>query len=250
MNASRTSSRGRQAASISPSGSSGRHVLGGMHREIDRAREQRLLDLLGEQPLAAGLRQRPVLDAVARGADRDDLDRVRATPCAAASAVAHHARLRQRQRASRACRCEDGGLRHGTSQWYARSDRAGHHRTRVQRLGRLKTNARSRHRDDLRRDRGRGGAARRGRARRNPLQHRAVADRRARSPMAAWCRRSRRARMSRRSTRIIAQAMIEANVALQLARRRRGRGRPRPDRRRDRRAHHRQGDRAGAPRSR
>ena len=39
---------------------------------IDRAGEQRLLDLLGEQPLAADLRQRPVLDAVAGGLDDDD----------------------------------------------------------------------------------------------------------------------------------------------------------------------------------
>ena len=44
---------------------------------------------------------------------------------------------------------------------------------------------------------------------------------------------------------IIARAMIEANAALRLARRRRGGGRPRPDRRRHRRAHHREGDRAG-----
>ena len=43
-----------------------RHVLRGMHREIDAAVDQRLLDLLGEQPLAAGLRQRPVLNPVAR----------------------------------------------------------------------------------------------------------------------------------------------------------------------------------------
>ena len=43
-----------------------RHVLHGMHGEVDLAGQQRLLDLLGEQALAAGLGERPVLDAVAR----------------------------------------------------------------------------------------------------------------------------------------------------------------------------------------
>ena len=51
-----------------------RHVLHGMHGEIDRAVEQRLLDLLGEQPLAARFAQRPVLDAVAGRFDDDDLE--------------------------------------------------------------------------------------------------------------------------------------------------------------------------------
>ena len=74
--ASRASSRGRQAAMLTV-GQQRRHILRRMHREIDLAREQRLLDLLGEQALAAGFGQRPVLDAVAAGADRHDLDRVR-----------------------------------------------------------------------------------------------------------------------------------------------------------------------------
>ena len=47
-----------------------RHVLHAVHRGVDAAREQRLLDLLDEQALAAGLGQRPVLDDVARGPDR------------------------------------------------------------------------------------------------------------------------------------------------------------------------------------
>ena len=45
-----------------------------MHRKVDGAIEQRLLDFLGEQPLAAGFRERPVLDVVPGGADRDELD--------------------------------------------------------------------------------------------------------------------------------------------------------------------------------
>ena len=56
-----------------------------MHREVDRAGEQRLLDLLGEQALAADLRQRPVADHVAGGADDLDLDPFGASPCTAAS---------------------------------------------------------------------------------------------------------------------------------------------------------------------
>ena len=48
------------------------HVLGGVHGDVDAPVEQRLLDLLGEEALAAGFRKRPVLDAVATG--RDDLD--------------------------------------------------------------------------------------------------------------------------------------------------------------------------------
>ena len=70
MKASRASSRGRKAESSSPSGSTRRHVLRGMHGDVDAAGKQRFLDLLGEQALAAGFRQRPVLDAVAAGRDR------------------------------------------------------------------------------------------------------------------------------------------------------------------------------------
>src|SRR5512142_2636035 len=47
-----------------------------MHGEIDAPVEQRLLDLLGEQALAADVRQRPILDAVAGGLDDDQRDRL------------------------------------------------------------------------------------------------------------------------------------------------------------------------------
>ncbi len=40
-------------------------ILHGMNGEIDRAREKRLVDLLGEEPLAAEIAQRFVGDAVA-----------------------------------------------------------------------------------------------------------------------------------------------------------------------------------------
>ena len=73
--ASRGSSRGRCAAITSPGGSQRRHVLQRMDGESIAAVEQRLLDLLGEQALAADLGERPVGDAVAGGADDDDFDR-------------------------------------------------------------------------------------------------------------------------------------------------------------------------------
>jgi hypothetical protein len=46
-----------------------------MHGEVEAAVQQAVLDLLGEQALAADLGQRPVLHLVAGGADDDDLDR-------------------------------------------------------------------------------------------------------------------------------------------------------------------------------
>jgi hypothetical protein len=52
------------------------HVLERVDGDVDLAVAQRLLDLLGEQALAAGLGQRPVLDAIPRGADRHDGDGV------------------------------------------------------------------------------------------------------------------------------------------------------------------------------
>ena len=55
-----------------------------MHGEVDGAGEQRLLDFLGEEPLAAGLGQRPVLNDVAGGADDADLDPLGVEPAAAA----------------------------------------------------------------------------------------------------------------------------------------------------------------------
>ena len=42
-----------------------RHILQAVHGEVDLAREHRLLELLGEEPLAADLRERRVEDLVA-----------------------------------------------------------------------------------------------------------------------------------------------------------------------------------------
>ena len=49
-----------------------------MHREIDVAGSERLLDLLGEERLAGDLRKRPVENVIPLGADLEDLDLWRA----------------------------------------------------------------------------------------------------------------------------------------------------------------------------
>ena len=73
-----------------------------MHRKIDAAVEQRLVDLLGEQPFAADLGERPVLHPVAGRADRDDLDHPgrRELGMRRQQAVAHQLGLAQRHRAA------------------------------------------------------------------------------------------------------------------------------------------------------
>ena len=55
----------------------GRQVLHRVHRKIDPAVEQRRLELLAEQPLAAELGERPVDHAIAGRADHHDLERAR-----------------------------------------------------------------------------------------------------------------------------------------------------------------------------
>ena len=71
--ASRGSSRGSAAPHFQAGGQPRRHVLAAVHRQVDGAGQQRVLDFLDEQALAADLRQRRVGEAVARGLDDDDL---------------------------------------------------------------------------------------------------------------------------------------------------------------------------------
>jgi hypothetical protein len=54
-------------------GQDGRHVLAAVDGEVDVAGEQRVLDLLHEQPLAANLGQRRVGQPITRRLDDDDL---------------------------------------------------------------------------------------------------------------------------------------------------------------------------------
>ena len=56
-------------------GQDGRHVLAAVDGEIDLVAEQRVLDFLDEQPLAADLRERRVLQPIAGGLDDDDAAR-------------------------------------------------------------------------------------------------------------------------------------------------------------------------------
>ena len=49
------------------------HVLAAVNGQVDVAGQQRVLDFLHEQALSADLRQRRVLQAIARGLDDDDL---------------------------------------------------------------------------------------------------------------------------------------------------------------------------------
>ena len=86
-----------------------RHVLHAVHGGIDAAAEQRFLDLLDEQALAAGLGQRPVLDHVAGGLDDHDLDGVgrRQRRHGRRQRVAHQAGLDERQLAAACAEAEE-----------------------------------------------------------------------------------------------------------------------------------------------
>ena len=85
-----------------------------MHREVDGPLKQRLLDLLGEQPLAAHLRKRPVLDAIAGRLDDLNFDQPGVDAVRRRQRRARHMGLRQRERA--AARSEPENCR-GLRQW-------------------------------------------------------------------------------------------------------------------------------------
>ncbi len=91
-----------------------RHVLHAVDGGIDPAGEQRLLDLLDEQSLAARFRQGPVLDGIARGLDDDDLDGIgcRERGYDGGQRVAHQAGLRKRELAAARAQSQEG-RRHG-----------------------------------------------------------------------------------------------------------------------------------------
>ncbi len=90
-----------------------RHVLGGMDRQIDSAFDQRLLDLLGEKALAAGLRQRPVLDGVAAGLDDLHGDVAFADAMGPGEQAAHLMGLGEGEGRTAGADAEEGRLRHG-----------------------------------------------------------------------------------------------------------------------------------------
>ena len=83
-----------------PSGPDAFDVLHRMDAKIDLAFEQRAVELLGPQRLAADLRERPVLDLVAGGRDLDDLDPAVGPALRRLDRRSDLARLRQRERRS------------------------------------------------------------------------------------------------------------------------------------------------------
>jgi hypothetical protein len=81
-----------------------------MHGQIDAAIQQSVLDLLGEQPLAAHLAQRAILDAVTAGLDDDRFEKALGQAMDRDQPPAHLVGLGQRQRA--AARTDaDGSIR-------------------------------------------------------------------------------------------------------------------------------------------
>src|SRR6185295_3121339 len=83
----------------------------------DGARRERLFDLLGEQTLAADIRQRPVLDAITAGADRLNGDLLGIEAMRLGQRLPHHVGLGKRKRTAARTKPQDvaGGLRHGAS---------------------------------------------------------------------------------------------------------------------------------------
>ena len=71
-----------------------------MHGEIDRAAEQRVVNLLGEQPLAAEVPQRLVPDAVAGRGDRLERDGILCEAVRIDEQRPHMVRLPQSERAA------------------------------------------------------------------------------------------------------------------------------------------------------
>ncbi len=70
-----------------------------MDGEVDTTAKQRLVDLLGEQALAAEFAQRHVLDGIARGLDHGEIDLALGQPIGNQEA-AHMVRLPKGERAA------------------------------------------------------------------------------------------------------------------------------------------------------
>jgi hypothetical protein len=75
-------------------------ILHRMHRAIDLTRQQCAVEFLGPQCLAADFGERDILHAVARGLDRNDLDRIGGPAMRPGQRVAHHIGLDERKRRS------------------------------------------------------------------------------------------------------------------------------------------------------
>ena len=97
MSASRTSSRARIAAIVTPAGDSDGKSFGRVNCRVNRANMERGVDFFGEQTLAARLGQRSVLDNVAAGADDPKRDPLYLPAVRLGQKAARLIRLRQRQ---------------------------------------------------------------------------------------------------------------------------------------------------------
>jgi len=107
----------QQGADHEPVRQPGRHVLHGMDGDVDPTVQQRLLDLLREQSLAADLGQRTVEEPVSGGADDLEAHGIlrRELRHRRGKGVADHARLRERERRAAGADHEAGAILHGNA---------------------------------------------------------------------------------------------------------------------------------------
>ena len=77
-----------------------RQILRRMHRDVDAPVEERLVELLGEEPLAACVREGAIGDAVSACADDDDLDLALREDAHLGEPPAQLMGLRERERAA------------------------------------------------------------------------------------------------------------------------------------------------------
>ncbi len=79
-----------------------------MHAQVDLAREKGVLDLLGEEPLAADFREGAVGDAVAAGLDHPDGDGGGVEAVGPGDQVAHQVGLGESQGRAAGADAQDG----------------------------------------------------------------------------------------------------------------------------------------------
>ena len=99
-----------------------RQILGRMHREVDGPSDQCRVQLFGEQPLAAGLRQSAILNRIARGADDFNCEMILRDSVGFSEQRACLVCLRQRQRAAARADAKGRGG-HGAFRFQSRPSR-------------------------------------------------------------------------------------------------------------------------------
>ncbi len=104
---------GKARARHSPAGISAGKILQAVHGDVDRSRQERLLDLAHEETLAAHQGERRACESIALRAHGDDLHRV----APARRRCADHARLGQGQRAPPGAHANHERLPRPNSSW-------------------------------------------------------------------------------------------------------------------------------------